>query len=227
MLTEDLLRLARRYADDETEPYYVDDDDMFLFLTEAQADLARVGELVRQTVEIPVAMGDEWATLPTKPEIVDIQRAELHDPATGSLYGLKLAGARSNSPAESGYALSRGYRVTPGRPKEAAIGIETGRLKFEHTADRAYTLRLLCTVLPSSSISDSANPTIPQRFHRYLPYGAAVLAMEGAEAEHFSPERVQMIAGKWQEGLERATLDNRRMQRDHGEVHFTNDAWSG
>jgi hypothetical protein len=75
-------------------------------------------------------------------------------------------------------------------------------------------------------ITVDTEPSLPQKYHRYIPYGAAARAMSGVEEEHYSPDRAAAIDRAWMAGLHTAKMENKRLIRDIGTVRMTNPLWA-
>jgi hypothetical protein len=225
-----LLARARRYADDESEPYYISDEEMYTYLTEAEHLLAVAGRWLRTVREYDVTADDRWIEIGTSPEVIEFMEAELVN-TSGTRYPLHFIGALD----QVGYYTDhddyennahRTRTLTPGLPRQLIFGKRTGYFELSPPADDDYVVEATQLVYPENAITAlTTSPTIPERHHLALPIGAAMLAIEGAEAEQYSVDRVTNLQQAWQRALIRASDEGALVQHDASVVRFSNELW--
>ena len=219
-----LISRARRYSDDEVVPYYISDDEMCEYLTEAERVLAKEGELLRKLVYLQVQPEDQWVDMESAGSIIEVRRATLVDPDTNQRYNLRTTGSMS-APPESG--MVDGYSYALKRPTSIAFGVTSTHAMLDAIPPKAYTIELMTISYPTDPITlTSEEPEIPEKYHKYIPYGAAVFAMIGSEAEHFDSNRVALVRAFWENGVVEAVAESNKLTRDAGTVQLVNDYWS-
>lgn len=222
-----LLARTRRLVDDQVEPYYFADAELYIWITEAERSLAEVGGLLRDMKSYTVAENDRWKKIGSYPEVHEFKRAVLVD-SSNNRYGLRLLGAMDSEPVvydDDDYGIiPLASQLTAGRPEALIFGKRTGYFELSPPANDSYTIEAYREIFPYPIEEADDEPTISERHHQAIPIGAAVLAMEGSEDEHFTP-RVNNLQGAWARALARAEAESTKMNRDSGLVHFQNDLW--
>jgi hypothetical protein len=216
-----LLRLARRAADDTVTPYFTSDADFFMFLAAAEEEFARETRCLREVVTVNVAAGEPRILYTSFPPLVEIRSAAIVSPRYAQLKVVgSLAGSADN-------VLARRSGV-PGQPREVVKGRSKSFIELVPTPDVDYTLEFDVIHLPTEPISgNSSYPEIPEEWHMYLPLGAAHLAMKEVEdEEYFNPQRYEAIVGKWASILMQATARITGASDDAATMPFHgNDLW--
>lgn len=226
-----LLARARRLADDQTAPYYISDTEMYIWLTEAERDLAVAGKLIRDVVTYTVDDDDysRWIEIGTVPEILEFRDATLIDD-NSNRYSLTLQGTMDSFPTVidlNDYGLIRLYdSLSPGRPEAIFFGKKTKYFELRPISNDDYTIEASVVTYPAAPIEYAWDePTIPERYHQYIPVGAALKAMDGSDDEQLA-EKVTQLQRVWNMGLAKAADEAGRMNRDASVVRFSNDLWS-
>jgi len=222
----DLIRRTRRLIDDTETPYYLEDEDLFAYLNEAQRDLAREGLLLHDVDEVTTVANTRW--LVSGGVLVDVQRAWLVDGT--SKYPLDIWNAQEaamRTVQTNDYGLvSRVQHDRKDRPTALIFGRRTGYYEFSPTPDDAYTIEIERTYVPEDTILDDLDePVLEERWHMYLPFGAAAHAFAGTEDEHFDQRRLAQVKAKWQEGLDSAHYEGRVVSRAAGYTEFKSEVW--
>jgi hypothetical protein len=223
-----LLERARRHSDDTVTPYFISDEEMYTYITDAERALAVAGKLLRNVSELEVTISDRWIRLPSTPEIIELRTAILID-SSGNRYPLKINGTMDSLPTvgiDDDYGFLRNSsNLTPGRPKVMILGKKTDYAELSPVANGAYTVEISTIVYPTNSIEGAYDePTIGERHHQAIAIGAALFALEGSEHEHLAP-KIQSLSTAWERALSRAAEENGRITRDASTVQFTNDMW--
>lgn len=224
-----MLARARRRADDTVEPYFISDEEMYQYITEAERNLAVAGRWLRSVQEYTLAKDDRWLRLKATPELIEVRDAVLVDNA--NRYSLKLIGTMDQAPtAGSSYNDDYGFlrnsdRLVPGKPSAIVLGKRSGYMELAPVSDRAYTIELSVIHYPTYEIERATDePSIPERHHQALAIGAALYALEGSEHEHLSA-KVSSLTMAWQRALIRASEESGNLQHDVSVVQFSNDLW--
>lgn len=227
---EELLKRARRLSDDRVEPYYIDDVEMYTYLSEAERALAVQGKWLRDTVTYELTAEEtQWVALGTSPEVLEFRTAKLIDGASSYRYDLRLQGTMDFSAtyaARSDYGLfSLTERPVPARPKALIFGRRSGYFEVSPIPDKDYTIEAALVYYPLYPLeSDSDEPSIPERFHAFIPVGAALFAVQSAENEH-TQGKIQGLEAAWQRALMKASAESGAIHRDASSVRFSNDFW--
>lgn len=224
----DLLARARRYADDSTAPYYISDTEMYTWITEAEKALAVAGKLLRDVREYSIEESDRWVRIPNCPDIIEFKKAVLID-SNGTRFPLKLYGTMDSSPLtedDEDYGMvSITSQLTENRPEALFFGKRTNYFEVSPVANADYTVEAQIVQYPAHAIENSFDePTIGVRHHPAIAIGAALMAIQGSEDEHFLP-RVQNLERAWQQALLRAAEESGAFMRDASVVEFRNDLW--
>lgn len=226
-----LLERTRRLTDDRVEPYYIEDIELYTYLTEAERALAVAGKWLRDVVTFKLkAESTQWVYLGDIPEVLEFKAAVLIDPTTNRRYDLKLLGTMDFSMTaglKSDYGqFSMSEVPNPARPKSLIFGRRTNYLEVKPIPDQDYNIEASIVTYPLAPIeSASDEPTIPERFHSFIPLGAALMAIHPAESEH-SQGKVQSLEVAWQKALAKASAESGAMNRDAAPVKFNNDLWN-
>lgn len=229
LIGAELLVRTRRLAEDLAEPYYILDEEMYSYITDAERELAVAGRLLRDVHEYSVVKDDKWIAIGTSPEVLEIRKAELVD-SNGTRYKLNLKGTLDTMDSSSvdedyGY-VSEVAQTTKSRPRTLIFGERTGYFKLHPTSNASYTIEAFRTLYPTAAIDgDDDTPSVAERHHAALPIGAALRALQAAETEFFLPDRIQHLEIAWNRALFRAAEETSQISRDTPIVTFSNDLW--
>lgn len=230
-----ILSRARRYTDDISEPYLVDDTEMYIWITEAERALARAGKLIRDVIQYSVTAyastsetGSRWIDIGKAPEIIEVKLATLIT-SGGARYPLGIYGQNDFSPvidSEDDYGIvSIVDQLTPGRPQSIYFGRKSGYFEVLPVPNVAYTIELDAITYPQNPIESAFDePTIDERFHQYIPIGAAVMALEGTDDEQLQ-DRARELDRAWNAALLKTEAEGAVMHRDMTPVKFSNCLW--
>jgi hypothetical protein len=209
-------------------PYYIDDTEIYQYITEAERALAVAGKWIREVRPYSIAENARWLCLGDSPEILEFKDAVLVA-SSGARYNLKLLGTMDAVPIvdnEADYGIvSVTSQLTPGRPAALIFGKRSGYAEISPVSNDSYTIEASLVTYPKYAIETSTDePTIPERHHADIPIGAALMALETNEYEHFAP-KIQNLEMLWQRALIRASSESSAQMRDSGTVRFNNDMW--
>jgi hypothetical protein len=225
-----LLTRARRLADDTVEPYFIDDTEMYQYISEAERALAVAGRWLRSVIEYNVSKDDRWLNLGDSPELIEVRDGVLVD-SSANRYPLKFLGTIDHAPTaaqsrNSDYGLiTQSGQLKPGRPSALVLGKQTNQAELAPVSDADYTIELSVIHYPVNSIEIALDElSIPERHHQAVAVGAALFALEGSEHEHLN-HKMSSLNSAWQRALIRASEESGDFNHDHGTVHFSNDLW--
>lgn len=225
-----LLARVRKHTDDIAEPYYTSDEDMYLYISEAERELAVAGKLLRDIRNYKVAAGTRWLNLRTEPELLEFRTAVLID-SGNRRWEMQLRGGMDLPPAIRSYyddfgALAASSQLIPGRPQVLAFGKRTDIIELLPMADYDYTIEAAVILYPDSPIAKASDvPVIPERHHPAIAIGAALLSLDAMEHELAAP-KIQSLEIAWQRALLRASEEAGHINRDAAPVQFINDMWA-
>ena len=225
-----LLARARKYMDDFVEPYFTPDDELYLYLSEAERQLALSGKLIRDVRRYAAKTGKRWLDLREEPEIMEFRTAWVEIPDSTQRFELQLRGVMDSTPAirpfydDYGASASAGSLVS-GRPQMLRFGTRTNFAELIPIPDKDYVVEAAMVFYPESPIATAgAFPQIAERYHHHIPVGGALLAMESMKHE-YPPQKIQNLETAWQQVLFRVQKESGEMDRDASTVRFTNDMW--
>lgn len=225
-----LLARARRYTDDMIEPYYTSDEDMFLYLSEAERELAVAGKLLRDVRNYNITENMRWLNLREDPEILELRTATLIDYGNRR-WEMLLRGTMDEPPATRSYyddygAVSVSTMLTPGRPQTVSFGKRKDFVELVPPADAEYTLETTVVLYPSYPIEKPKDvPSIPERHHPAIAIGGALRSLDATKHEFAAP-KIQNLEVVWQRALIRAAEEAGGINRDASVVRFINDMWA-
>jgi hypothetical protein len=230
MTAGQLLARARKYTDDLISPYFTTDEDMYLYLSEAERDLAVSGELLRDIRNYRVTADMRWLSLKTDPELLEIRTAVLIN-SSDQRWDLFLRGTMDQPPAmDTAYddygAMPSSSQLVRGRPQIMSFGKRANYAELIPYADAAYTIEATVVLYPASTLAASGDvPSIPERHHAAIAVGAALKSLDATRHE-FAPQKIQNLDIVWQRALLRAAEEAGRVNRDSSTVKFNNDMWT-
>jgi hypothetical protein len=111
-------------------------------------------------------------------------------------------------------------------PAGIALGYRTGYGELIPTPDKAYILDISMVHMPDDAMeSPQDEPSVDPRWQTFLPFGAAMYAMKGSEAEHFDPGRFQSVEMTWREVLHDAYVETKQLEWNSGSVKFSGNGF--
>jgi len=225
-----LLARARRHADDTVEPYFLDDTEMYQYISEAERALAVSGRWLRSVIEYNISKDDRWLSLGSSPELIEVRDGVLVD-SDANRYPLSFLGTIDYAPTasesrSSDYGnITHSGKLKPGRPTALVLGKQTNQAELAPVSNGEYTIELSVIHYPKYGIElETDEPSIPERHHQAIAVGAALFALEGSEHEHLN-HKISSLNAAWQRALIRASEESGNLNHDHGTVHFSNDLW--
>jgi hypothetical protein len=223
-----LLLRSRQLSDDLVEPYYVSDEEMMAYITDAQLQLAVAGKLLRAVKSYAVKENDRWVPLGDSPVILEFRQAMLLD-ANNRRYPLRCQGTMDSLPSRGNFndygLIGQSDVLKPSRPKALIFGKMVDSFELSPISDGSYTIEASVVTYPLDDIaSDMDEPEIQARFHIHIPIGAALTAIQSTENEH-SQSKVQGLQAAWQRALIKVAEDTKAVSRDSAVVNFNNDFW--
>lgn len=225
-----LLARARKYMDDFVEPYYTPDDELYLYLSEAERQLALAGKLIRDIRRYTAKTGKRWLDLREEPEIMEFRTAWLELSPGAQRFELLLRGVMDATPAIRPYyddygAVASAGSLPSGRPQMLRFGARTNFAELIPIPDKDYVVEASMVFYPESPISTATSlPQIAERYHQHIPIGGALLAMEAMKHE-YPPQKIENLETAWQQVLFRVQKESGEMNRDASVVRFRNDMW--
>ena len=225
-----LLARARKYTDDLVAPYYTDDEDMYLYISEAERQLAVTGKLLRDVRRYKTKDNGRWLNLIDDPEIIEFKVAWLENEG-GQRFRLELKGTMDPAPATRPYyddygATAATSALVKGRPLMMQFGKRTGYAELVPIPDGVYTVEASLVTYPANAITSATYPEIAERYHQHIPVGAALMALEAVKHE-YAPQKIQNLEVAWNRALTRVQHESGEFNRDASTVHFSNDMWEG
>lgn len=225
-----LLARARKYTDDMIAPYYTTDEDMYLYLSEAEGDLAAAGMMLRDVKTYHLAAGVRWLYLREDPEILELRTAVLIDPSDNR-WEMRLTGGMDQVPADRSYGDDYGLvaasnRLTPGRPQTLTFGKRANFVEVVPPPDGTYSVECTVITYPGCPLEKAGDtPSIPERHHAAIAIGGALLSLDATKHEFAAP-KIANLETAWQRALIRAADEAGNIHRDASVVQFTNDMWA-
>lgn len=229
-----LMQRTRRLTDDRDAPYFIDDTEMWRWITEAERVIARKTECLREVREYVTVADEKWLAKTTtgQADVVRVRDAWLME--SGRRYRMRVLNNQERLLADGArtewdYGLGSSYASndTPGKPRSLINGRRTDYFELVAVPDDVYDLELDLIVYPTTEIAGATDiPEIDQEFHVHIPTGAAALALDDAATEHYDRERLRGLQGKWSAILR--SLERRvHVKTDEaGQVQFSgNGVW--
>ena len=209
---EILLARTRRLTNDLVSPYFISDDELFEYLSLAEMVLATQGKFIRTIATV----------IPTVASTPRVALGSLTPDRVREFLSVELLDGTLTTPLKIKSYQEFTASQEEGTPAEVTFGRESGYMHIRPIPSGVFDLRLTYLGLPLAMEAASDTPSIPKAWQTYLHYGAAVMALRGAEEEHHDPQRIQMLEGVWGQGLALAA---------QAQAVFTQDAstvqWSG
>lgn len=216
MAPSELAEIFRREVDDVAAPFLWSDEDISLYLDQAQREFARqtdcfLDSTTASVCRVPIAANQALVALSQL--VTKIRRAELA--ATfRPVRVTTLAEMDEGQITGRDYGLSvpTQWRTATGEPRFAVEDYEPGKLLLAPIPTAADTLNLTVYRLPLNKIAiDSAAFEVKDEDHQYhlLSY-MQFLAYSRQDADTYSPKRAQAAKEQWLESVSAARLAFRR-----------------
>lgn len=225
-----LLARARRLSGDDVSPYYISDTEMYIWITEAERELAAEAKILRDVVNytLDASTRSRWMKLKTYPEIIEVRTVYLVD-SNDNRYKLDTKGGMDGYDVAEDYndygLISSTAQLDPGRPKTLIFGKRTGYAEVSPPANADFTVEAHIVHYPRFPIENATDePTIPERYHQFIPVGAALKAMEGSDDEQLK-EKIAQLETVWARALGKAQKETGALHRDASTVKFNNEMW--
>jgi hypothetical protein len=213
----ELLSRTRRLTNDTVAPYFISDAEMYEYLSEAERQLAAKGEVLRRTKAFTTTVGQVYVNVPAL-SIEYVQEIT----AVWFVNGAR----RKEVPYRGRFPVDFLDTERTGPPEAVEIGSNDTRMRVFPTPDEVYTLEVEYRGLPDEEITESSVPQVPARFHKMLPFGAAVLALAATSEEHYDASRERAVQGAWFAFLEDLYTQAQARYRNGGTVPFNgNGLW--
>lgn len=230
MLIGDILRRARRAADDTVQPYYTGDPDMLSYMSQAEKDLARAGRLLREVRTWTTEADEKWIAERgddgLSAEIVEVVAAKILVGTQWLPLGIHGRGTKNEVHGvvnDYNLVYTSAETTSTHRPSSLLLGRRTGYIQLVPTPDDAYTIEVDLFVLPTNELTAARTylpPEVPDEWHYALEHGTAFYAMSNSSSEQYDPSRFQTVTGLWERAKADARAGSRQQAMDAGEVGF-------
>lgn len=214
----ELLARVRRLTNDLAEPYFLSDDELYGYLSAAEREFCEDGE--------PIKLSKQYQTVAGSSYITTV--------ALSTNFAKELLAAWLLTDSGERYPIGLNGRIPPdyvdmletGPPTNVMIGIEDTRIQVLPTPDAVYTIQIDYTGLPNEDLTAGSVPQIPERYHVFLPFGGALLAILSSGEEHYDLSRVKAISSVWETVKADAYSATHARHNNPGPVQFHgNDLW--
>ena len=224
-----LLARTRKLLNDLVAPYFLSDEELYSYLSDAQRVFAeKTGGLILSKT-YSTSIGGSYISAPQlsidfASEVINAW----HVGAEGRMRRLQINGRIPDHllPPDDGWSDIEDDTVETGPPVAVLVGLHDARITVIPVPDAVFSIQVDYRGLPDEEINSSTGPQLPARYHTYLPFGAATLAYAGTAEEHFDPKRMQSIEGQWLMALNDAYVAHRVRYAENGVVQFDgNGMW--
>lgn len=218
MTPAELLAQFRLDTRDQVAPYLWSDDEVYLYLDEAQKEFCRrTGGLADATssecARVNLVAGDSFGIL--SPKVLKVRAAfdsdgkrldivNFEDIEFGTLTGEEL------------------FADTAGTVLKVVLGMEPNRIKVIHTPEEDQTINLIVYRLPLDPIESSASELeIDEQHHMALLLWARSLAHRKSDAETFDRGKAESYAKQFLDYCMLAGDEKARREHKYRTVQFS------
>lgn len=213
MTVEQLLTLFRQEMGDTAEPYLWSDEEVLIYLDDAQKMWARwtdgIADSTSDLTQIELVAGQQWYDLDER--VLKIRTAtRLDDGRTVDVYNPEML-------------KHRGVKFTsqPGRLRALIQGLEDGKLRAWPVPAEDSTIELAVFRLPLNDIVDDASTLeIPSHHHTHLLKWVRSRAYGKQDADTFDRVKAAEYEAAFRNYCEEVKREQSRVRRTTGTVQY-------
>lgn len=193
MNSTELKDFFREQLRDDVAPYLWSDEEVFLYMNEAQRMFVRstsgIFDVSSEATEVSITEGEKYSEL--HPSITHIRQAVYDDK-----YELKIVNLSDMATLGSGndyrVAMNKALSMTPGTVVYMIIGEERNKCRWVSLPDTSATVKLSVTRMPLTNITaDGQTLEVAEEHHTHLLEWMKSMAYRKQDADAFNPKAAE------------------------------------
>ena len=194
MNASELAAYFRSQVRDEVAPYLWSDDEILVYMNEAQKMFVRltngIYDVSSQACLVDVAAGEKYSSLHSS--VLEIRKAYYVDPSTSyrrELNIINLADTARLSSVDYGIYHNPGIQDTVGIVSYMLVGEQKGKVRWINIPDSNATVELAIARLPLAALSnDQQDLEVDDQHHIHLIEWMKHLAYNKQDGDAFNPK---------------------------------------
>lgn len=194
MNANELADYFRSQVRDDVAPYLWSDDELFVYMNEAQKMFVRltngIYDVTSEACSVAVTAGEKYTTL--HPTLLTIRKAYYVNPTTNERRELRVINlSDTNSLTTSDYGVFNNPSLgnTPGVVTHMVIGEERGKARWINIPVETTTVEMAIARLPLTSLSPSQTALeVPDEHHVSLIEWMKHLAYNKQDGDAYNPK---------------------------------------